>query len=287
MFGFALASPHAYQVTLPWLWGNGGAMLSADLSRSLVAQPEAQAALQWLVDLTLVHEVSPPSPPPPAPPSAEPVVRRVEDIVPSGPELFAEGRVAMLYHWWQLPERFTGRYGRAPQFTPALAQPPRGSVEPVSLLHQSGYQIGKATDAPDAAWTFLAWWTGQAAQRWYRTSSSWSTRADPPARRSLATELADRYGPATVAALGYARHVPPASKNPGVATSIQPGPGIQSGLGSKRWKRRRLEWHGGRMRSWKSGGRNKGLRSPAILNAPQHWLQAVSRCARTARRSTL
>ncbi len=184
-------------------------MLSADLSRSLVAQPEAQAALQWLVDLTLVHEVSPtpPPPPPPAPSGEGPVVRRVEEIVPSGPELFAEGRVAMLYHSWQRPERFTGRYGRALRFTPTVAEPPRGSVEPVSLLQQSGYQIGKATEAPDAAWTFLAWWTGPAAQRWYRTGSSWSTRADPPARRSLATELVDRYGAATVAALGYARHV--------------------------------------------------------------------------------
>ena len=210
VFGLALSYPHAYQVVLPWLWSNGGAMLSADLSRSLVAQPEAQAALQWLVDLTLVHEVSPtpPPPPPPAPSGEGPVVRRVEEIVPSGPELFAEGRVAMLYHSWQRPERFTGRYGRALRFTPTVAEPPRGSVEPVSLLQQSGYQIGKATEAPDAAWTFLAWWTGPAAQRWYRTNSSRSTRADPPARRSLATELVDRYGAATVAALGYARHVP-------------------------------------------------------------------------------
>lgn len=210
VFGLALSSPHVYQGTLPWLWGNGGAMLSADLSRSLVAQPEAQAALQWLVDLTLVHGVSPiPSPPPPAPSGAGPVVRRVEEIVPSGPELFAEGRAGMLYHSWLRPERFIGRYGRALRFTPALAEPPRGPVGPVSLLSQSGYQIGKATEIPDAAWTFLAWWAGPAAQRWYRTTSSWSARAGPPARRSLASEFADRYGATTVAALSYARHVPP------------------------------------------------------------------------------
>jgi len=210
VFGLALSSPHVYQGTLPWLWSNGGAMLSADLHRSLVAQPEVQAALQWLVDLALVHEVSPiPPPPPPAPPGAGPVVRRVEEIVPSGPELFAEGRVAMLYHQWQRPERFIGRYGRALRFTPAPAEPPRGPVGPVSLLQQSGYQIGKATEAPDAAWTFLAWWTGPAAQRWYRTGSSWRERAGPPARRSLASEFADRYGAATVAALSYARHIPP------------------------------------------------------------------------------
>ena len=208
VFGLAFSSPHVYQGTLPWLWGNGGAMLSADLRRSQVAQPEAQAALQWLVDLALVHEVSP-IPPPPAPSGEGPVVRRVEEIVPSGPELFAAGRAGMPYHRWQRPARFTGRYGRALQFTPALAEPPRGPVGPVSLLQQSGYQIGKATEAPDAAWTFLAWWAGPAAQRWYRTASGWSARAGPPARRSLASEFADRYGTATVAALGYARHVPP------------------------------------------------------------------------------
>ena len=41
--------------TLPWLWANGGAMLNADRSESLVARPEAQQALQWLSDLTLTQ----------------------------------------------------------------------------------------------------------------------------------------------------------------------------------------------------------------------------------------
>ena len=87
-------------------------------------------------------------------------------------------------------------------------EPPRGPVQPASSTVLDGYHIARATEAPDEAWNFLAWWTGRAAQHWYRTSSSWSTRADPPARRSLASEFADRYGAAALAALGYARHVP-------------------------------------------------------------------------------
>ena len=59
VYGFTPFSSNDYVDTLPWLWGNGGAMFSADLSRSLIAQPESQAALQWLADLGLVHQVTP------------------------------------------------------------------------------------------------------------------------------------------------------------------------------------------------------------------------------------
>lgn len=193
VYGFTPFSAFDYVDTLPWLWGNGGAMFSADLRRSLVAQPEAQAALQWLVDLGLAHHVTP----------------RADKL--DGTErlnLFVAGQAAMFYRSWMLPGQITDIRLQAPRFRYVAVEPPRGPVQPATSIIPYSYHIARASEVPDEAWTFLAWWTGPAAQHWYRTGSSWRERADPPARQSVATELADRYGAAALAALEYARHVP-------------------------------------------------------------------------------
>ena len=58
-YGFGLFT--GYFFTIPWIWSNGGAVISADQTRSLVDQPQAQAALQWLAELRHTHAVWPPS----------------------------------------------------------------------------------------------------------------------------------------------------------------------------------------------------------------------------------
>ena len=108
--------------TLPWVWGNGGAMLSADRSESLVARPESQEALQWLRDLTLTQAVT----------LWEADFSRANDI--DVWELFLDGRVAMLYGTWINESAFTQLLGRALQFNLALAEPPRGPRQSASFL---------------------------------------------------------------------------------------------------------------------------------------------------------
>ena len=90
--------------TLPWVWGNGGAMLSADRSESLVARPESQEALQWLRDLSLTQAFG----------LWEADFSRANDI--DVVELFLEGRVAMSYGLWINESAFTQLLGRALQF---------------------------------------------------------------------------------------------------------------------------------------------------------------------------
>ncbi len=46
-------------VSLPFIWQNGGRILSADGTHSLLNQPEAIGALRFLADLTHVHRVAP------------------------------------------------------------------------------------------------------------------------------------------------------------------------------------------------------------------------------------
>ena len=187
-FGFYL---NAF-LTLPWIWANGGAMLSADRSESLVARPAAQQALQWLLDLTLTQMFSLPAD-----------LLKGDGI--STWALFADGRVAMTYGMW-ISERAAQASGYPPQFSYALAEPPRGPRQSASYLSLSvGAHLSKTARVPDDAWRFLSWWTSEETQRQYQAAEQ---RGLPPARRSLAGEFRDRYGAATIAALAYARSLP-------------------------------------------------------------------------------
>ncbi len=181
--------------TLPWIWANGGAMLNADRSESLVGRLEAREALQWLSDLAMTQAVT----------LWEADFSRANDL--DAWELFLDGRVAMLYGPWINESAFTEALGRAPQFSLAIAEPPRGPRQSASFLGQflGAYHLSKTARVPDDAWRFLSWWTSEETQRQYQAAEQ---RGLPPARRSLAGEFRDRYGAATIAALAYARPLP-------------------------------------------------------------------------------
>ncbi len=182
--------------TLPWLWANGGAMLSADRSESLVARPEAREALQLLRDLALTQAVT----------LWEADYRRANDI--DAWEFFLDGRVAILYGPSLNESAFTEAFGRVPQFSLVMVEPPRGPHQPASYLDSLGaYHLSKNARVPDDAWRFLNWWTSAETQRRFQAANR-SGFVLPPARRSLAGEFADRYGATTLAALAYARPLP-------------------------------------------------------------------------------
>ena len=195
IFGFGFDS----QVfsTLPWIWANGGAMLSADRSESLVAQPEAQEALQWLSELTLTQAVT----------LWEADLSRANGL--DAWELFIDGRVAILYGPSLNESAFTEAFGRAPQFSLAIVEPPRGPRRSATFMHQGlgAFHLSKTARMPDDAWRFLSWWTSEETQRRFQAANQNGFVA-PPARRSLASEFVDRYGAATLAALAYARPLP-------------------------------------------------------------------------------
>ena len=195
IFGFG--SDSQVFSTLPWLWANGGAMLSADRSESLVARPESQEALQWLSEFTLTQAV----------------MLWEADFSPANGldawELFLDGRVAILYSPSLNESDFTEAFGRAPQFSYTAVEPPRGPRQSASFLHQGlgPYCLSKTARVPDDAWRFLRWWTSEETQRRFQAANQEGFVA-PPARRSLASEFVDRYGAATLAALAYARPLP-------------------------------------------------------------------------------
>ena len=195
VYSFALGT--APTDTIPWLWSHGGALFNAAQSQSLVDQLKAQEAIQWLADLWLTHGVAPP---PQAP-------RRWD--------LFAAGWLALLYiQGGAIP--VPGRLPQAPpKFDSGTAEPPRGRAGPANWLFQpASFHVGATSAVPDEAWTFLRWWTGEAAQREFQQARTLQVEGrllvgtSPPARRSLATELADWFGAATISALEYAQRLP-------------------------------------------------------------------------------
>ena len=195
-YGFGLFT--GYFFTIPWIWSNDSAVISADQTRSLVDQPQAQAALQWLAELRHTHAVWPPS--------GSPHVKA----------RFEAGQLAMLYTLYgDYQHRLRYLLYPGPAFAYGVAVPPTQVAQPASWLWlEAAFQLGAATTVPDESWAFLSWWTGEAAQRTYHHGKSRQVGqrvflgAPPPARRSLAAELVDWFGKPVLAALENARHVP-------------------------------------------------------------------------------
>ena len=196
VYGFGLLT--GYFFTIPWIWSNGGAVISADQTRSLVDQPRSQAALQWLAELRHTHAVWPPS------------------GFPHVKERFEDGQLAMLYTLHgDYQNRLRYLLYPGPSFAYGLAMPPVKVAQPANWLWlEAAFHLGAATTVPDEAWTFLSWWTGEAAQRMYQHGKSRQVGqrvlpfTQPPARRSLAEELVDWFGEPVLAALENARHLP-------------------------------------------------------------------------------
>ena len=195
IFGFGFTAD-VFSI-LPWVWANGGAMLSADRGESLVARPESQEALQWLRELTLTQAVT----------LWEADFSRANGI--DVWELFLDGRVATLYGPWINESALAQALGRALGFSIAMVEPPRGPRQSASLLGPfiGASHLSKSARVPDDAWRFLSWWTSEETQRRFQAANQNGFMA-PPARRSLASEFVDRYGAATLAALAYARPLP-------------------------------------------------------------------------------
>ena len=193
VYGFAFPFSFHLPLTLPWIWGNGGDMLSDDLGQSLVDQPAAQEAVQWLADLVHVHAAT----------------QKADEAAAGGQirALWQAGQVAMMHQVW-LPAVSLSR--SAPQGGIAFAETPRGPVHPASymIIPSGPWHISSASPRTDEAWAFLMWWTSAEAQRAYQAFEANITTLMPPARQLVASEFEARYGEVTLAALAHGRPVP-------------------------------------------------------------------------------
>ncbi len=172
----------------PWIWANAAEVLDESRRRCLLDQPEAQEALQFLVDLRHKWKVCPPTT----------MAESKENIA-----LFVNGRVAMFqtgaWDIQQMKEASTLRWDIAP-----LPKKRRHAT----LLGMENYAIAAGTQHPKEAWQLFSFLLGPNAQETMARELE-----KQPSRRSVAggPYLAEDPGynrRVFVEALDYARQAP-------------------------------------------------------------------------------
>jgi multiple sugar transport system substrate-binding protein len=127
------------------IWGNGGELLTADNTQSLLEQPAAAEGVQFAADMVSVHKVAPP------PKSSG---------GPDATQLFKDQQAALL----PAPSSFIGELRQADVvFDWGIAPMPTGKM-PASVMNVTGLSISAQSQRPQAAFDFVAWAAGSAGQ---------------------------------------------------------------------------------------------------------------------------
>lgn len=125
-----------------WVWAFGGEVLAPDNSRTLLGEPPAVEALEWMADLMLQDES----------------MYNYSYSLPFEVS-FPSQRVSMVtYGYW-----FVSDY-RQVDFNWDVAPIPRGHVR-AGLGWYSGFAIPKGARHPEEAWEFVRWLTSEEANR--------------------------------------------------------------------------------------------------------------------------
>lgn len=115
---------------------DGGEVLDKSFTKCKLTEPQAVAAIQWVVDLVHTHKVAP-----------NPAMAGQSDLAPT----FASGKVAMMiqgaYHIGSLRE--------VKDFDWDITWTPNGKVTRVVYGGPDGVAIGKQTKYPEAAWELV------------------------------------------------------------------------------------------------------------------------------------
>jgi multiple sugar transport system substrate-binding protein len=148
---------------LPWIWSAGGDYLSKDGNRWVLDSPESRAALQAYVDYRYKHHVAP--------------VPNADFVGQNSTDLFVNGTVAMLLG---NTGNQTTLKDRAPAFRWDLAHWPKGKAGQATFLAGDAVLAWSGTKAPDAAWEFMKYSVGPAAEERYGAEG-----IHMPSRRSV------------------------------------------------------------------------------------------------------
>lgn len=170
------------------VWQNGGEILNADRTKTLLGTPEAAGGIQFLQDLIYKHKVM-----------AEPAL-----FAETG-DAFEQGKAAMEANGSWLVATHTAAAGDL-GFEFGIAPLPKGPAGRFTSVNPTGAVVNKATKAPDAAWQFVKYLASPAAQ-----TQLMKLKASLPANREvLEGPFATSFDGAQVLAdsLSYARLKP-------------------------------------------------------------------------------
>ena len=125
-----------WAVWLPYVWMNGGDLLSEDGTQCTLTEPEAVEALEWYGDF--IRQGYSPSP------------EELEGLGMGGWDLFVTGHAAMLQTGgWDIPS-----FEEEAEFEWGMVTLPKGKSE-ATFLHLSNYVMAANSENKEAAWEFM------------------------------------------------------------------------------------------------------------------------------------
>jgi multiple sugar transport system substrate-binding protein len=144
---WGLKRPSGLTLTVQYMWQNGGTPFSDDRTQSLLTSAEVAAAEQWIADLSLKHQVSPP----------------VGDPEDSDNGYRVNGTVAM---------EQSGRYAmpgivqgtQAGTVDPGMVVAPKGPKKDTTRGDDLAASLLKTSKAVEAAWAFAKYWASEEGQ---------------------------------------------------------------------------------------------------------------------------
>jgi multiple sugar transport system substrate-binding protein len=125
------------------IWANGGDLISADHTKTLIGEPNARTAFQFLHDMMFVdHSIPDPN-----------------TSSQYGGDLFLSGNAAMIaMGHWAVPS-----YSEA-SFMWDVVQMPSGPAGQATSVNSAGFVVGKDSKNPDAAFAFIKFVLSTAGQ---------------------------------------------------------------------------------------------------------------------------
>lgn len=192
--------PSIFRVA-PFIWQNGGELVDSNWRpRGLqLDTPEAREAMQWFIDLQMVHGVVP---------------DRDAEAAMESEDRFQAGRMGMIFN----SRRGVPAYRAIEGFEwDAVPLPTAPGGEFYTILHSDGYCMYEGTKNKDAAWTFIEFANSHEGQSLVVTSGR-----TVPSLRSVAESEAFLDGlPPLNARAAYLDTIPSIKRVPTMATWVE------------------------------------------------------------------
>ncbi len=136
---------------LPWVWNNGGDVIDSEGRAVGVADSAATIeAVTWLRDLVTKEKVAP----------------SLSQIAAEGADLFANGQAAMeTSGHWRMVSFASARNITLDDVGVAPLPVARRGADPVTVIYESGWSIGKGCKNPEIAWEFIRYYTSYEVQQ--------------------------------------------------------------------------------------------------------------------------
>jgi multiple sugar transport system substrate-binding protein len=165
-YGYAFDNGGLFVSAMPWIYANGGDIVSEDFCAPTVTDPEVTDALQFMYDLIYTHKVAP---------GPTPLNTLFQSIQTGDVAMVGVGR-------WALPALFDAGFE---DFN--IVNWP-GNPDQLTEFGVDGFPILNTSQNPEAAWAFVKFMTNESVEE-RLVGTVDSPLGNVPARRSVAEQM--------------------------------------------------------------------------------------------------